>query len=249
MSSGSTIESTGNRRGSPRRSFSSLSSQDRTPPASTSEPVPAVVVTQTSGSGSLGIGRPSAVPPFTKSQMSPGHSLPSASVCGLAATAQMPLLPSMTEPPPSARTKSQPWARAIQPPALTVSRRDWAQCDRTAHAPRRRVRARLHASQVSKALDRVAAGRNDERFGAGQLLRAQPRPTCPRQTAPWSVRKTNNRSYAISLLIYASRCRHYSDRRERPCRPQNAISAAITDVCQIKPAKINLSLFGRQNNP
>ena len=122
MSSGSTIESTGNRRGSPKRSFSSLSSQDRTPPASTSEPVPAVVVTQTSGSGSLGIGRPSAVPPFTKSQMSPGHSLPSASVCGLAATAQMPLLPSMTEPPPSARTKSQPWVRAIQPPALTVSR-------------------------------------------------------------------------------------------------------------------------------
>lgn len=31
----------------------------------------------------------------------------------------------------------------------------------------------LHASQVSKALGRVAAGRNDERFGAGQLLRAQ----------------------------------------------------------------------------
>ena len=31
----------------------------------------------------------------------------------------------------------------------------------------------LHASQISKALDRVAAGRDDERLGTGKLLRAQ----------------------------------------------------------------------------
>lgn len=31
----------------------------------------------------------------------------------------------------------------------------------------------LQTSQITKALDRVAAGRNDERFGAGQLLRTQ----------------------------------------------------------------------------
>ena len=92
------------------------------PPASTSEPVPAVVVTHTSGNGSLGMGRPLAVPPLTKSQMSPGCSEPSAAWCGLAAAAQMPFEPSMTEPPPNASTKSQPRSRASRAPAFTVLR-------------------------------------------------------------------------------------------------------------------------------
>ena len=35
------------------------------------------------------------------------------------------------------------------------------------------VKLRLHALQISKALNRIAAGGNDERFGAGKLLRAQ----------------------------------------------------------------------------
>ena len=35
------------------------------------------------------------------------------------------------------------------------------------------VELRLHALQISKALNRIAAGGNDERFGAGKLLRTQ----------------------------------------------------------------------------
>ena len=92
----------------------------------------------------------------------------------------------------------------------------------------------LHALQISKALDRVAAGRDDERLGTGKLLCAQlaqlarAKQHLGRREECIAVHAT------ISSRIYVSCCRHYSDRRVQPPRPQATVPTATTDVCPDK---------------
>ena len=92
----------------------------------------------------------------------------------------------------------------------------------------------LHALQISKALDRVTARRDDERLGTGKLLCAQ-LAQLARAKQHLSRREECIAVHAtISSRIYASCCRHYSDRCERPLPPQGVASTAIIDVCPDK---------------
>ena len=92
----------------------------------------------------------------------------------------------------------------------------------------------LHALQISKALDRVAARGNDERLGTRKLLRAQ-LAQLARAKQHLSRREKCIAVHAtISSRIYVSCCRHYNDRCECPLPPQGVASTAIIDVCPDK---------------
>ena len=88
----------------------------------------------------------------------------------------------------------------------------------------------LHALQISKALDRIATSRDDKCLGTGKLLCAQlaqlarTKQHLGRREECIAVHAT------ISSRIYASCCRHYSDRCERSLPPQGVASTAIIDV-------------------